>query len=376
MRNAMKILSVVLIVIYVISCVKPFNPPAITAANLNLLVVDGFIVPGSTSRIKLARTLNITDTFRVIPELNAQLTIEGMSGSSFSFQTDTGGVYTSIASFLPVDDQYRLRIRLQDGNEYLSDFVEVKKSPPIDSVEWGEGIDDISIYVNTHDPENRAKYYKWEYDETFEYRAVYDSFLDFVDGQIIFLEPDQYRYQCYKFFSSTNIALGNSASLTEDIIRRARVTTFPNDNSRIPFRYSINVKQYALTAEAYKYWKTIQANTEQNGSIFDPQPAQLRSNIHNVSDPEETVVGFVSISNITEKRIFIRFTQLNNRPGIPYQDRCKERFVRADEDFRELLADGHLKPAYFSRTGGLAIVPAICVDCRLQGGTTQKPSYW
>src|SRR5678816_2444844 len=143
MRFDLKILPVIIIVAFAMSCVKPFNPPAISSANLNMLVVDGLIIPGSASKSKLSRSLNITDTFKLVPERNAILFLEGSAGSSISFQTDTGGVYTSVSSFLPSDDQFRLRIKLQDGKEYLSDFVEVKKSPPIDSVEWEEKGKDI-----------------------------------------------------------------------------------------------------------------------------------------------------------------------------------------------------------------------------------------
>jgi hypothetical protein len=40
-------------------------------------------------------------------------------------------------------------------------------------------------------------------------------------------------------------------------------------------RYSINVRQYGLTKEAYNYWQIIQKSSQQSGSIFDPQPAQV-----------------------------------------------------------------------------------------------------
>jgi hypothetical protein len=357
------------------ACVKPFNPPVVSTGNLNYLVVDGFIVPGAATTIKLSRTLNISDSFQFVPERNAQLFIEGESGSSYSFQTGNEGVYTSPAVFLTPDDRYRLHIVLQDGKEYASDYEEVKQSPPIDSLEFQEE-DDISIYVNTHDSSGKARYYKWEYDETMEYHAIYESLLEFQDGQIIFLEPDQYRYKCYKFFfPKNNIAIGNSAALTEDVIRHARVTSFPNNSNKIVFRYSMRVKQFALTAGAYKYWQTLQANTEQNGNIFDPQPAQLKSNIHSLSDPDETVIGYVSISTSTEKRIFIRYTQLRVRPPLPFQDICPPQTIRP-EDAANYLSDGEMKPAYFTMTGNLVIAPKICVDCRLQGGTTQKPSYW
>jgi hypothetical protein len=374
MRYALNIILAVIVSMCVCSCVKPFNPPILSSGNLNYLVVDGFILPNSATTIKLSRTLNITDSFHVVPELNAQLFLESLSGTSYSFQTGIDGSYTSTAAFLSPDDQYRLRIKLADGKEYLSDYVEVKQSPPIDSLQWEE-TDDISVYANTHDPSGKARYYKWEFDETVEYRALFDSFLDFQNGHIVFLNEDQYRYQCFKFYHSTNIAIANSSALSDDIIRHARVNVIPNDLSRISHRYSINVKQYSLTAEGYKYWQILQANTEQNGNLFDPQPAQLRSNIHNVADPDEPVVGFVSVSNFTEKRIFIRYTQLKHRPGIPYLDLCKETFI-SESDAPDYLADGKFLPAYFATGRGLAIAPAICVDCRLQGGTTTKPAYW
>jgi hypothetical protein len=40
------------------------------------------------------------------------------------------------------------------------------------------------------------------------------------------------------------------------------------------------------------------------------------------------------------------------------------------------MSDGSNLPAYFQTGRGLAVAPAICVDCRLQGGTTEKPPYW
>jgi hypothetical protein len=374
MRGTITILTVAIFVMYTFSCVKSFNPPELSSASLNYLVVDGFIVPGSATTIKLSRTLNITDSFRVVPELNAQLYIEGSSGSSYSFQTGVGGVYTSPAPFLSNDDQYRLRIILSDGKEYVSDYVEVKQSPPIDSLEWEED-GDISVYANTHDPAGKARYYKWEYDETVEYRSIFDSFIDFKNGEIIFLNPDQYRYQCFKFYHSTNICIANSSALGDDVIRRARITKMPNDYSKVAYRYSILVKQYSLTPQAYKYWQTLLANTEQGGNIFDPQPAQLKSNIRNVADTSEPVIGFVSISNYTEKRLFIRATQLRYRPPQPYFDACSVNVI-SPSTASVYLSDGLNLPAYFVTGGGLAIAPAICVDCRLQGGTNIKPPYW
>ncbi|MEO5998783.1 MAG: DUF4249 family protein, partial [Chitinophagaceae bacterium] len=46
------------------------------------------------------------------------------------------GVYSADAlNFNPVQ-KYRLRIKTAAGTEYLSDYVELKKTPAIDSVNW------------------------------------------------------------------------------------------------------------------------------------------------------------------------------------------------------------------------------------------------
>src|SRR5689334_13146677 len=149
MRCAMKILPVFLFAIYLTSCVKPFNPPVISSGNLNYLVVDGFITPGTATTIKLSRTLNLSDSFMFVPELNAQLFIEGLSGSSFGFQSGIGGVYTCPAALLANDYKYMLHIYLSHAKQYVSDYVDVEQSRPIDSVECQKQ-EDIAVHVITN----------------------------------------------------------------------------------------------------------------------------------------------------------------------------------------------------------------------------------
>ncbi|RYY11246.1 MAG: DUF4249 domain-containing protein [Chitinophagaceae bacterium] len=374
MDRIRKISLFVFTTVTVFSCIKPFHPASISSANLNMLVVDGFIHPGSASTIKLSRTLNITDSFQVVPELNAQLYLEGNSGSSISFQPGSLNNYTCATPALSENELYRLRIILQNGQEYLSDFVEVKKSPPIDTLEWEED-GNVSIFVSTHDPAAQARYYKWEYDETMEYRATYEAIADWVDNQVVFFQPDEYRYRCYKYFNSNNILIANTSSLSNDVVSHSRITSIPNDNSKIGHRYSILVKQYVLTQEAYKYWQILQNNSEQNGNLFDPQPASLRSNIHSTSNPAEPVVGFFSVSGYSEKRLFIRYSQLKYKPVSEYLQSCGVTFISLDAA-AAYLNNSTMRIAYFTSSSSLAIAHNFCVDCRLQGGTTGKPPYW
>jgi hypothetical protein len=187
----------------------------------------------------------------------------------------------------------------------MLDFVETQISPPIDSVNCDEK-DEKLIDVNTHDDAANTRYYRWEFEETVEYRAVFDSNIEFRNGELIFITPEEMRYVCFKYFNSNAILISSSGSLGEDVISQFLLTRIPNDNSKINPRYSILVKQYALTPEAYQYWQIVKQNSEQTGNIFDPQPSQLYGNIRNVNRPDEPVIGFVSASTVSQQRIFIR----------------------------------------------------------------------
>ncbi len=70
-------------------------------------------------------------------------------------------------------------------------------------------------------------------------------------------------------------------------------------------RYSILVKQYALTPDAFNFYQNLKTNTEQLGSIFDAQPSEISGNIHNVNNANEPVIGYMSITNVQSLRIFV-----------------------------------------------------------------------
>jgi hypothetical protein len=357
----------------IFSCVKPYEP-SVTKADNTFLVVDGVIMADSGTTIKLSRTRSLTDTGGTVAEKNAQVFIEDESGTSYNFSAVADGQYQSENSSLTIGTKYRLKIITSNGKQYLSDYVEMKSTPPIDSVEWNQN-DAIFIYVNTHDPTNNTRFYRWDFVETSDYSTPFDSYLDFRNGAIIFLDSGEHRSTCYKTFYSNNILIATSSALSNDVITHQLINRIPNDNSKISDKYSILVKQYAIDAAAYQYWNILKQNSEQTGGLFDPQPSQLKGNIHCVDVPGEPVMGYISASAVSETRIFIRNNQLKDRKETIYSDICKETFISPDSA-AFYLSDGSFLPAYFITNGPLAIAPKFCVDCRVAGGVTARPSFW
>jgi hypothetical protein len=134
-----------------------------------------------------------------------------------------------------------------------------------------------------------------------------------------------------------------------------------------------------MTEDAFRYLQLIQKNTQQLGTLFDAQPSQLKGNIQSASDPNEPVIGFISASTITEKRISIWNSQLTDWNYLSSEPLCGNVFIIPQNPSNYLIfdfPDPSYAPYYFITGGGLAIIKKSCLDCRERGGTNQKPSFW
>jgi hypothetical protein len=362
----------------IIACKKPFEPAAITADN-NFLVVEGVInsAPNAHTTINLSRTKKLADTSINAPETTAQVTVEGESGGIFPLLNIGNGSYTINQLNLNSAGKYRLKIITADGKQYASSFVGAKATPPIDSITWRQP-DDLTINIHTHDPQNNTRYYRWEYIETWQYTAPLNTAWGEKNGRIFVVDSNTQLFTCWKSAPSTNILLGNTLQLSEDVISNIPLTTV-EQNSEKPFiKYSILVNQYSLTREAYDYWQILQKNTQNLGTLFDPLPAQLKGNIQCVTNPREPVIGFVSICPIQQKRIFISHAELTNWPGPPPPDNCGIIGISQDPfDFLNYTFDDpSYAPYYFVSAGPLIIAKKICLDCTQKGGSTRRPAFW
>jgi hypothetical protein len=384
MKNLLNILLLIIgcTVIY-LSCKKPYNPPAIRVDN-KFLVIDGTLVNSSDSPsvFTLSRTVKLTDTtFASSPETGATVTVEGENGDIHYFNELPGGIYESTPLILNTSSKYRLKITTSSGEDYASDFVSVNQSPLIDSLTWQQQ-NDVMIYLDTHDPLNNTKYYRWDFTETYQYEAPLNAELSQSNGHLYYVDntPNQ-TYDCWRTVNSTEILLGSSIALSQDIISNAPIAIVPQNSQKISIKYSIMVKQYALTKDAYQYFSILKKNTENLGSIFDAQPTQLTGNIHSVKSPDEVVIGFFTASSVTQKRLFITkydvrdwlFIDTNLDCGI----KAIGHFPAPDPRFFVYdYPDTTYYPYYFCGATCLMIARRECVDCRVRGGTNQKPSYW
>ena len=368
--------------LFLSSCKKLYFPEVENLGN-RFLVVTGFIntSPNGISSISLSRTAGLSDSVFFVPESNALINIESSNGTRYSLSYDAASkAYLSNALSLNTAINYRLNIFTHDGKKYQSDFVECKQTPAIDSITWSQNAgDDAVLYVNTHDPTNSTRYYWWDFTETWQYETPAQTPYGLNGNRVYVRGPDEQVRVCWSSRESTDILLGNSTSLSEDVISQQPVLTIPNKDKRLNFRYSMLLRQYALTPEAHKYWLTIKKNSQELGTLFDQQPAQLRGNIYSLDDATEPVIGFVSAAAQEVKRIFIVHDDLNDWAFDPFDGYvCGSDFIPKSypDPFLYTYTDPAYVPWYFTDAGYLYVSTKECVDCTQKGGTNRRPSFW
>lgn len=358
-----------------LGCKDRYNPPAVST-NSSFLVVEGYLNGSGTTTIKLSRTFKLADTARVTPEAAAQVRVESNAGAAYTLANRGGGTYEAAQINFNPAQQYRLRIIASGNKEYVSDWVAYKATPPIDSISWRRNSAGVQLYVSTHDDQNKTIYYRWDYDETWEFHSAYVSVLEYRNHLIVPRDGSINIYACWQSQISNRILLSSSAKLTKDVISMSPVTAIPQGSWMLSVRYSIQVRQYALSEKAYQYWQNMQRNTENLGSIFDPLPSEISGNIHSVSNPTELVIGYISAGTIQSKRIFINSGEVSN---WFYSDLCELYFTPDNKDSLEAyFGNGVFAPtveAFTPTMRGYNYSTVSCIDCRLRG-INVKPSFW
>jgi hypothetical protein len=365
-----------------LGCREYFEPPALKNTP-KYLVVDGLLTssPDSTS-ITLTYTRSLKDTASEIPELNARLMVEGDRNTTIPLTEIGNGHYRNLLTLNP-NEKYRLRISTEDGRIYLSDYIPFKQTPPIDSLYWEQDTSQVKFYISTHDPQSKTIYYRWHFEETWQYSTYLTSNFDYKSGTLIPRTPEQQIHICWNFNSSPNILLGSSARLSQDLISHYLFNSVSKSTEKLYILYSVTVNQYALTADEYDYWTDLKKNSEQLGTLFDAQPSQQNGNIHCLTNPQEPVIGYLSASSIQKKRLFVGINEMNNMNYLPYYLPCQNLkdvttgFSPFDTSraYEYLEAPRHLFTFWYY-DGTYHVAQNFCIDCREHGGTNIKPSYW
>jgi len=376
-----------LTVLSLTGCIEPFDPVGVRD-SAGILVVEGMILEEGTT-IKLSRTVKLDEKLSrtglkdlndaIIQVIDESKNVVAVAEPKMNNDVAVSGTYI-IRDKIVFTPGIKYALDIKTGNKhYQSAFVLPVRTPEIDEVSWKIN-DDLSldIMVSTHDPENEVNYYRWAFEEDWEYTATfvalyrYDPLLAQIVEQD--LSTPNNRFYCWSSNVSKEMLLGTTDRLTEAVIKNKPVLSIPAYDSRLSFLYSILVKQYGLDKESYIYYENLRKNVEDNGTIFGPQPNEKTGNIRCLSNPDEPVIGYIAISKETTSRIFIDVSRM-----IPFDERgCSQ------ADLRVLLVSQMIHNhnngwgiyEYWPPSSTFRGADIKCLDCTIRGGTKNKPDFW
>lgn len=381
MNTVKKCGGILFFVLILNACIEPYDPP-LKESDANLLVVDAFMdVSNGAVNVKLSRSLPVKNFSDFPRESGAFVRIEDGGGNTYTIAEWGGGTYTGNVPDPGVDQTYRLLITTADNQEYASGFIQIVETPSIDSVTWTADRDGIEFAVTTHDPTHRAKHFRWKYEETYEYNATFNSLFKWVGTNVVPRELDESVFTCWRTIESTDIIVGSARLLNEAVISKFPITVVPLESVKLSIKYSLLVKQQALTEEAYDYWTSLERSTENLGGLFDPLPSEVQGNIRSISDPNQTVLGFFSSGQTRETRIFFTRNQIPRelRPGYRPNSACRLDTVFL-ADIPKLNGQGLVVDPIYAMGAGLIgythTSASSCADCTKFGGTTTRPTFW
>jgi hypothetical protein len=234
------------------------------------LVIDASInwfkdTPGNDQNIKLSLSAPYFDT--MIPPANgAQVYITDNSNNIFDFiESENTGVYSN-STFIPViNETYTLTI-LYQGDTYSATET-LKSVVPIEYIEQndqggftGEETELKAFYTDPVDEEN---YYFFEFISDIPEIPTLEVYEDlFTNGNLIF-----------GFYTEEDLS-------TNDVVL---------------------IRNHGVSRQFYNFmFILLQQNSEEGGGPFETQPATIRGNCVNQTNPEKFPLGYFRLSEVAE----------------------------------------------------------------------------
>lgn len=325
------------------ACVREYEPPF--RATVNVVVVEGNLTDLPEKQfVKLSRSRadSLNGRFGTLPLAGARVELVVNSAQVVNFRETGQGTYELPTDFrLSTNTRYRLRFQLANGTRYESAEETMPAVPAIERVY--ERFNPRSIpattadvvsgfvpanefFIDTTDPANQQNFYRWEwkaYEKQPWCRTCYQGLYVVFDDQNNLVED------CQRAFGITdNVDFACRTSCWE-ILRSFRLNVFADTftNGRpltgrrvaeVPFLHYgpclVEIRQASLTKAAYRYFRLLEQQTQNTGTLADTPPAPLVGNVRNPADERENVAGVFTVSAVSSVNYWL---DRKANPGLP-----------------------------------------------------------
>ena len=339
------------------------------------LVVDGMITDQNEPyRINVSWSYPLNSSQEYNPVYGFTVYVTDDSGNLYSFTDTGGGIYVSDPeSFRGVPGR-KYVLHLEDNSHsYESESMELIQVPPVDSLyaevednelyHPGQVTRGYQVYADTRDPADRCRFFRWEFEETWEFKIPWDYF------KIV-------NRVCWKSAVSDNINIKTTSAFAGSSVSRQPIHFITTETDRLTRKYSLLLKQYSLNEKEFIYWDNLRKTTEEVGGLYDIVPSSVSSNIICTDDPSNKVLGYFRVSSVATRRMFIEDVRMrfpDFYAACPFDtilvnqyDSVVHRYVYILREYSNVPPDRYYYILSFKQA---------CADCTLSGSGT-KPDYW
>lgn len=397
-----KIFILVLTASFFGSCTEPY---ALQTKNYEeALVIEATISNElKYQEVKITKTYKLEENFPTTVT-DAVVILKDNLGNTYDF-AEQGNKYVSVNEFKAEPNRhYQLKIITDDGRSYISTTEVLTHETSIQSivptVTNVNGVRGVEMIVNSFDPTNSSKYYRFEYEETHKIIAprwlpVKAVVTPTPSPGVIDLVPRTEEAQfCFTTKKSDKIILTSTNDLSEDRVIFP-VRFIKDSDYTIANRYSILVKQYVQNLASHTFYKTLKELSGSEGILSQNQPGFFFGNIKSVENPDEKVIGYFEVSSVSSQRIFFNFEDVfpnQLQPKYPYKCNPDPLLGNDDPEFffkycfspfdlscagytvLSALANGSM--VYFNFSGGkYELYPTPCGDCT-SFSSNIRPTFW
>ncbi len=397
-KSAITLISVFLLC----TCIDPYYPKLGKYASL--LVVDGLITDSDNSNtVRLSRTFQQQNSSPSMVS-DAIVYITDDTDNSFSLTNMGDGIYkTDSLEFKGIPGRtYVLHVQTSEGEEYESDPSVMLSVPGIDSIYFEknqqlfnngtQAEDGIMIYLDSREGTGNM-YYRWTFDETWKFKVPYPKRYDYIKtpGQPnapVFRPVKDVKEFCWKNSHSGEVLIRSISEVNGGKIVKQPVSFIATGQTdRLLIQYSILVKQYSVSKQEFDFWNNLKQVNETGGDIFARQPYSVISNIHNIKNPNERVLGYFQVSAVSQKRKYIRYGDVALMGLHFYSYPCSTEEYSPDDfgmgpppkTWDDVMWYMTSNGTNFTFTepirGKLVFTSPECANCELTG-TSAKPAFW
>lgn len=376
-------------------CIERYYPDGDEFRSGTLVVIAHLDDSENLQTIYISRSTDLELPTRY-PVSGCLVEVEQIGGGTLQFLEEERGAYIGHAAeqFFRAGNEYKLKIVSPDAKQYESEPERLYPSTDIDSVYWfkenhpaaesGYSTDGIQFYMDFEIEQDSGRYLRWQLEETYEYRnpdyestEVYDREDSYPWRRAFMPVPAESSWStCWVTNQLPDIYTMDLGNVDGSHYRQMTLNFVDNYSQRLQHRYSLQVRQFALSSSAYWYWEGLKNNLQSNGGMFDSQPSLTPGNLCNVDDEDEIVIGYFSVSGVSEKRIFVSdvpdlsviLDPTFCVPGpLPYS------FARLSNAFLPYYLATMVTEGEVNRGS----VQKHCIDCREnKNSVNTRPEFW